>query len=201
MTARVVNGETVVKVDKVEKVDPRELPVTVPFDAVTWYVLVTDSHRQRAAVELLRARGVQTVAPLVHLKRRRWARARRALIKTPLLPDYIIAGFDAVPRWLELLGLGLLRGVVGTAGQPLAVPPAQAALFYSHHGMTLRPGRAVTEGGMVQLLDGPFLHRWATVETIHLDPDTGDDRADLLIELFGREVALRGVELDILEAA
>jgi transcription antitermination factor NusG len=186
-----VNGETVVEID------PREMAPQALFHALTWYALVTDNHRERAVVEWLRGRGHEAVAPVERLKRRGWREGgrRRVLIKVPLMPRYVVAGFEASPAWLDIFGLRMIRGVVGMDGAPVAVPPVQVAALAARIGSApVRPDRTVEAGDRAQLLDGPMCHHWVTVERIE------GDAAHWLTQLFGGQV--RGCSpLDILEAA
>jgi transcription antitermination factor NusG len=186
-----VNGETE------EKIDPREEAPTALFHSLVWYALVTDSHREKAVCETLRHRGIEIVAPVLRLKRRSWAHGgrRRTLIKVPLLPRYVVAGFDAPPAWLDIFGLRAIRGVVGMDGQPVPVPPVEVARLAARVGaVPVRPGRTVEAGDRAQLLDGPFCHHWVTVERIQ------GDFARVGLTLFGRDTAT-WCALDILEAA
>jgi transcription antitermination factor NusG len=189
--AAAVNGETV------EVVDPREIPPQALFHALTWYALVTDSHREKAVCAALKHRGIAIVAPVLRLKRRSWTHGsrRRTLIKVPLLPRYVVAGFDAPPAWLDIFGLRAIRGVVGMDGQPVPVPPVEVARLAARVGSApVRPGRTVEAGDRAQLLDGPFCHHWVTVERIQ------GDFAKVGLTLFGRDTAT-WCPLDILEAA
>lgn len=193
MRTKVANGMDVT----VEAADPREEAPAALFHALTWFALVTDSHRERAVCETLRQRGIEIVAPVLRLKRRSWAHGsrRRTLIKVPLLPRYVVAGFDAPPAWLDIFALRAIRGVVGMDGRPVPVPPVEVARLAARVGSApVRPGRVVEAGNRAQMLDGPFCHHWVTVERIK------GDFAKVGLTLFGRATTT-WCALDILEAA
>jgi transcription antitermination factor NusG len=90
---------------------------------VNWYALQTAPQREAAASRLLREEGFTTYLPVTHVVRRRHRVSKQRVVHgMPGLPGYLFIGFndDEPAQWSRLARSGLVLGVVGVAGEPLA---------------------------------------------------------------------------------
>ena len=133
-------------------------PTEVPGDGklrVAWYVVRTRSRHEKIVKNQLVERDVETFLPLVE----RWSRwkDRTKKIAFPLFPGYCFARFSMLERLRVLSAVGV-AGLVGTTGQPEAVPDAEIDAIQRLAATTLQydPHPFLTEGMDVEVIHGPL---------------------------------------------
>ncbi len=162
-----------------------------------WYVAVVPAQRELAARDRLRELGYEVLVPIEYKWRRRSRHCRqRVEVKLPLLPRYVVIGYDGALPWWHLRQCPLIQGFLGRDGFPTPLPAdaVRALKGLDLATPTFNPHRSIRAGDAVQFGSGPLHGKVARVRKIVAK------RARVLVEVFA---SLREIEvpLEILEAA
>lgn len=152
-----------------------------------WYALTVKSQHEKAVVEQLRCKGVDTYLPL-YRSRRRWS-DRIKHIEMPLFSQYVFSQFDVQNR-VKVLQTASVLSIVSFAGVPCPVDPGQLQALRAivGSGLPFSPWPFLYAGQRVQISGGPL----SGVEGI-LAHEKSALRVVVNMELLQRAVA---VEVD-----
>lgn len=137
---------------------------------LNWYVMRTPPNREFDAEEFLSRQGYTIMCP-VRRKRIRSSRTRKAknkIIELPLMPCYVLMGFDGVPDWQKLFSFSrpqqLVTSVCGQNYRARKLP--QSAYQWIEEMLATTSAEindkgkhaksVFSKGDNVEILDGPF---------------------------------------------
>lgn len=149
-----------------------------------WHVLVVEPQTEFRVQSKLITRGIRAMAPVRRLERAR-ERKPPAIVRVPMLPGYVMAGFDADADWHDLHHIDGLRGFLHMAGdpdRPAALTRADIARVEMMATPTVddAPRPKVAIGDRVKVRRGHLADLAAIVDGL------GEDRVTLLVDLLGR---------------
>lgn len=168
----------------------------INVDDFTWYVVRTPPLREMDAEIFFRSRGYTIFCPLEMFKIRysRYTKKKK-IAEKPLIPGYVLMGFQDAPDWPKLFRFGrsleLITNVVGHNGRAMPVPECSMNWVKRMLATTsyevvdkayddLNPVR-LQRGDEVEIMEGPFQGLKSCVENID------KDSVQLLVTIFGRE--------------
>lgn len=136
--------------------DPRLVPLGAAIPPV-WLALTVPPRKDFAAVEFLKARGLQAFAPSVTRVRHR--RGVRSEVVSPVVPGMVFARFDRAPHWAALRARRIVSGVLSLGGVPVVLRTAELMRVRGlPEAMAAMVSRAatVTVGERIRLAEGPL---------------------------------------------
>ena len=163
-----------------------------------WYVLQTQPHSERRAVEHLGRQGFHSYLPR-YLKRRRHAR-KTEIVAAPLFPRYLFVMIDmATQRWRSIQSTIGVSHIVSNGDDPAVVPSYVVDELKAREDaqgfIRFDPGQRFAAGDKVRVVEGAF------ADCIGLfDRMTDGERVAVLLDLLGRKVRVV-MSLDVISAA
>jgi transcriptional antiterminator NusG len=89
-----------------------------------WYAVHTRSHHEKAVVNQLGRRGIETFLPLIS-EVRRWS-DRRKMVQLPLFSCYAFVRMRLLPElWYKVTQSSGVLGIVGSRGKGIPIPDCQ----------------------------------------------------------------------------
>lgn len=178
-------------------------------EGLEWYALCVPPQKEFVAAVIL-DRNVEVFLPVRTLWRKRSRfRRNREEISYPLMPRYVLVGFEP-PRHGEGIPWGLVfrypfvRAVLGTGGVPVALNGAALRRLMSRcddgvyrarpEHRRQQPHREISIGDEVRITGGAFIGFTPVVKDIR------GVRLKVVAKLFGRETEIE-VGLDQVESA
>jgi len=149
-----------------------------------WYTVHAKARQEQLALEHLQRQQYTPYLPLVRLHRRR--RGSWEEVTEPLFPGYLFIRLD--PQRDNTAPIRSTRGVVGLVRFGGTLRPVPGGLVERLLATPADPDGAIRRehlfqsGDRVEIVTGPL----AGLQAIFLAP-TGQERAQLLLELMGRE--------------
>lgn len=125
-----------------------------PIAAARWYAAYTFPRHEKAVVEQLRLKSVESYVP-VYDKLSRW-KDRTCRLRLPLFPGYVFVHIALSERVAVLSAPGVVR-IVGFNGHPEPLPEGEVESirkFLSHR--RAEPHRYLTAGRRVRIHAGPL---------------------------------------------
>jgi len=128
-----------------------------PFYLEAWYALHTKSRHEQTVYDQLVSKGHESFLP----KLERWSRRtdRRQKIRVPMFSGYVFVKTTLAPeRYLPVLRTTGVVRAVGFGGRPAPIDPEQiqSLKILVDSGKAIHPADHLTEGEMVEIVDGPF---------------------------------------------
>jgi transcription termination/antitermination protein NusG len=124
--------------------------------ARSWFALYTVARHEKRVAQYLAMRDIEHYLPL-YRSRRRWADGSRVTLDLPLFPGYIFVHIERSERGRVLAIGSALAMVVGTGGEPAALPDATIEALRSGinaHGVEPHP--YLIAGQRVRICSGAF---------------------------------------------
>lgn len=149
-----------------------------------WYTIHAKARQEHLAFEHLVRQGYSAYLPLIRLHRRR--RGAWQQVTEPLFPGYLFVRLD--PERNNTAPIRSTRGVVGLVRFGGTLRPVPEGLVEHLLATQAEPDGAISQehlfqaGDRVEIVSGPL----AGLQAIFLAP-TGQERAQLLLNLLGRE--------------
>lgn len=149
-----------------------------------WYAIHAKARQEHLALEHLGRQHFSAYLPLIRLHRRR--RGAWVQVTEPLFPGYLFVRLD--PERDNTAPIRSTRGVVGLVRFGGALRPVPEGLVEHLLATQADPDGAISQerlfqaGDRVEIVSGPL----AGLQAIFLAP-TGQERAQLLLNLLGRE--------------
>lgn len=160
----------------------RDINRTRP-ETSSWYVAVTNPHKECVAIANLRLQKFRTFFPRIAQPVSRQRRGRNAMELAPLFPGYVFVSFDRdAHRWQSINGTFGIRGLIGgEARGPACVPQATMTALFSQcpDGVWERASVDFSCGDQVEVTSGPFAGTHAK-----FDEFLAQDRVRILLELM-----------------
>jgi len=94
---------------------------------MTWYVATVTPRQERFVRDALQEKGLAAYYPL-HITAGKGKR-RQLQIKRPLMPGYLFIEMPEIAPWMAVRAIRGVRGYVGSADGPRAVPESQIGLL------------------------------------------------------------------------
>ena len=156
-----------------------------------WFALIVKPRHEKVVTAGLRARSLESYAPL-YRERRRWS-DRVQIVELPLFPGYVFCRFCFADR-LKVLRMPGVQSIVGFGGEPTPVRDEEvdAVKTLVGSGLAVAPWEYLHAGQPVRICRGPL----SGVEGI-LACERSRYRVVINIELLQRAVAVE-VDRDIL---
>jgi transcriptional antiterminator RfaH len=159
-----------------------------PTDGTRWYVVHTQPHGERRAVDNLRRQGFDPYLPRYRGRRRHAERVDN--VGKPLFPRYLFVAMDiAQQRWRAIHSTFGVSHLVCNGDHPLAVPrgiiEAIRAREDNEGWIIFGTPATLNVGDRVRILDGAFADRLGIFETM-----TDEARVTVLLDLLGRHVRI-----------
>lgn len=147
-----------------------------------WYLVRTKAGQEHRARAQLRDVAHDVVLPLIKIRVRRWGRLVESTV--PLFPTYLIAQVDLQREWYVRYTRGV-RGLVRFGADVAVVPEwvVRELMERCECGPLELPRRALSAGGRVTVIDGPF----RDFEGIFEHYLSGAERVAILLHTMGRE--------------
>ena len=172
-----------------------------------WYVVRVKPRTEMSVVADLERRGFVAVLPMLRQWRRASRFAKRKLeVSTPLLPGYVLIGFDPANGpmpWGLVFELTMVVAVIGEFGIPQRVRGSVVVAFLAEIGELREPaaqqrqrsGEPFGVGDMVRVAEGSLFGFTARVHAID------GEAARILLPLFGKAEQELSLPLANLERA
>jgi transcription antitermination factor NusG len=120
----------------------------------SWFALYTVARHEKRVAEHLSQRQIECYLPLYKAERR-WSDGSRVTLELPLFPGYLFIHIQRHQRAAVLGVPGALAVVVGTGGEPAALPDATIAAMRAGLGLhPVYPHRFMTAGQRVRIRSG-----------------------------------------------
>ena len=162
-----------------------------------WFLVQTQPHSERKAVEHLARQGFETYLPR-YLKRRRHAR-RTETVAMPLFPRYLFVSVDMMTqRWLSIRSTIGVSSLVCWGDTPAQVPDAIVHSLRDREvaGMVALDQRPrFAPGERVRITDGVFANCLGLFEGL-----SDQARVAVLLDLLGRKVRVKIDDLSVAAA-
>ncbi len=164
----------------------------------SWFVVQT---QPRAETKAKRHLSDQGFAPYLPVYRRRVRHARRSeVVLRPLFPNYLFVRLDpTLHRWRSINGTVGVRRLLTDGDTPKRVPDRVVDEIVAREdeaGAVKLAPPPLAAGQAVRLLDGAFADLTGLFQEMR-----DEDRAVLLISLFGRKVRVEVSAAEITAAA
>jgi transcription antitermination factor NusG len=120
-----------------------------------WYALYTRHQHEKTVAHILTNKGFDTLLPLYQVARK-WT-DRTKLLFLPLFPCYVFLRGD-LERRLDIMTTPGIHSLVSSAGQPLAIPPAEIDAIQRavESGSHIEPHPLLKCGDWVRVKHGPL---------------------------------------------
>jgi transcription antitermination factor NusG len=141
---------------KIEEFSDRSVRCHALAPAAGWFALYTTSRHEKRVAEHLGQREIEHYLPL-YRSRRKWRDGSRVTLELPLFPGYIFVHIQRTERVKVLEVPGALAVVMGTGGQPAALPDATIqALRSGLKESEAEPHPLLTAGQRARISSGAF---------------------------------------------
>ncbi len=120
-----------------------------------WYAAYTRHQHEKVVARNLASKGFETFLPLYGTARRWKDRTKELLL--PLFPGYVFLR-GRLERWLEIVMIPGVHWLVGSAGQPARIPPAEIEAIRRavEKGIRIEPHSFLRCGDRVRVKSGPL---------------------------------------------
>jgi len=164
-----------------------------PQDHLRWYVVRTESRREKRAALEIEAMGVTVFLPLHYefVKDGKWYKPEA---RGPLFPRYIFIMARQRSPWGKIRDArGVERVICKTDGTPVPVPYRQMRFIRTRHkrGEKKRIEPKFKQGQRVRVTNGPFESFEGTFD------GSAQNRVKVLLSIFGRETEVQIPETDL----
>ena len=174
-------------------------------EGMRWYILVSTPQGDMAAQRILRDKGVYSIVPLDFRYRKASKYTKRKMrVVSPAMPGYLFVGMEEGEEdWPAILGLNVVRGVVGVDGCPKPVDGCVVLAFLQSGAdkwsvpkeyKFMRSNKEFDIGDEVEIVVGPFSGQVTKVKAI----EGSDAKIQLMVFGSTQDIAF---PLDGLEAA
>ena len=152
-----------------------------------WFIIQLKPNSHDLATKNLNRQGFETFLPLLDITLRK---ASRFVASTkPLFPGYMFISFDKTElKWHKINNTYGVSRLVTFNSRVKSLPSTFVENLMNQYDLSgkLRPPVKINKGQKVKILEGPFAHFIATVETYE-----DEQRIWVLMDLMGRKTKIQ----------